>query len=228
MGLNKYPKKKYLVVNADDFGMSRGISRGIIYAHAHGIVTSTSLMVAMPAASYAAKLSREYPRLSIGLHGVLFPGYGLQYYLKELELQYNHFFKLLGNKPAHFDLHGAIAITPQMYFAGRCFIEKHGLPYRGMNGSNVINAYYGMKKRKSVSGDISIAALSSVITGLRDGLNILVCHPGFTSPRLRDPYRTLRNIETQVLTSEGALALIRKEDISLVSFKEGVNLYESY
>ena len=33
-----------LVVNADDFGMSAAISRGILRAHREGIVTSTSLL----------------------------------------------------------------------------------------------------------------------------------------------------------------------------------------
>ena len=36
---------KYLIVNADDFGASPGITRGILEAHADGILTSTSMMV---------------------------------------------------------------------------------------------------------------------------------------------------------------------------------------
>jgi hypothetical protein len=34
--------EKYLIVNADDFGQSPGINRGIIEAHEHGILTSAS------------------------------------------------------------------------------------------------------------------------------------------------------------------------------------------
>jgi predicted glycoside hydrolase/deacetylase ChbG (UPF0249 family) len=34
-----------LIVNADDFGLTRGVSRGILEAHAKGIVTSTTLIV---------------------------------------------------------------------------------------------------------------------------------------------------------------------------------------
>ena len=42
-----------LIVNADDFGMSRGITDAIVLAHRYGFLTSTSLMANMPAAEYA-------------------------------------------------------------------------------------------------------------------------------------------------------------------------------
>jgi predicted glycoside hydrolase/deacetylase ChbG (UPF0249 family) len=45
---------KYCIVNGDDFGASRGINRGIVEAHCHGVLTSTSLMVNMPATEEAA------------------------------------------------------------------------------------------------------------------------------------------------------------------------------
>src|SRR5678809_1034131 len=60
--------EKYLIVNADDFGQSPGINRGIIEAHEHGIVTSTSLMTRWSAAGEAAAYAREHPTLSVGLH----------------------------------------------------------------------------------------------------------------------------------------------------------------
>ena len=60
--------EKYLIVNADDFGQSPGINRGIIEAHEHGIVTSASLMTRWLAAGEAASYAREHPELSVGLH----------------------------------------------------------------------------------------------------------------------------------------------------------------
>ncbi len=36
---------KLLIVNADDFGLTAGVSRGILEAHRRGIVTSTTLLV---------------------------------------------------------------------------------------------------------------------------------------------------------------------------------------
>jgi predicted glycoside hydrolase/deacetylase ChbG (UPF0249 family) len=37
-----------LIVNADDYGLTAGVSRGILEAHRHGIVTSTTLLVNRP------------------------------------------------------------------------------------------------------------------------------------------------------------------------------------
>ena len=58
----------YLIVNADDFGQSPGVNRGVIAAHERGVVTSTSLMVRWPSAAAAAAYAREHPALSVGLH----------------------------------------------------------------------------------------------------------------------------------------------------------------
>src|SRR5215470_4057612 len=60
--------KRYLIVNADDFGQSHSVNGGIMEAHERGIVTSASLMVRWPAASEAATYAQQHPRLSVGLH----------------------------------------------------------------------------------------------------------------------------------------------------------------
>ena len=48
---------KYLIVNADDYGASRGINRGILEAHRRGILTSTSLLVNTAWSGEAAEMS---------------------------------------------------------------------------------------------------------------------------------------------------------------------------
>lgn len=58
-----------LIVNADDFGMSDGINRGILEAHRSGIVTSATVMTNMPAARRGIeRAQREAPELGLGLH----------------------------------------------------------------------------------------------------------------------------------------------------------------
>ncbi len=59
---------RYLIVNADDFGLSAGTNRGIFQAHEHGIVTSASLMVRQQAAAQAIEGARRFHKLSLGLH----------------------------------------------------------------------------------------------------------------------------------------------------------------
>src|SRR5258707_15381680 len=59
---------KYLIVNADDFGLSEGVNKGIIETHERGIVTSASLMVHGAAVENAIEQSRAHPQLALGLH----------------------------------------------------------------------------------------------------------------------------------------------------------------
>ena len=59
---------KQLIVNADDYGRSPGVSRGILRAHREGIVTSTTVMINQPDVEAQLEEALTYPRLGIGLH----------------------------------------------------------------------------------------------------------------------------------------------------------------
>lgn len=59
---------RYLIVNADDFGLSEAVSRGVLEAHRHGILTSTTFMTTFPWAAEMAPLLREAPDLGVGVH----------------------------------------------------------------------------------------------------------------------------------------------------------------
>jgi predicted glycoside hydrolase/deacetylase ChbG (UPF0249 family) len=63
-----------LIVNADDFGFTAGVNRGIVEAHCRGVVTSSTLMANGPAFSDAVQLARTVPQLSVGCHVVLIDG----------------------------------------------------------------------------------------------------------------------------------------------------------
>lgn len=66
---------KRLIVNADDYGHTRGASEGIRRAHNLGIVSSTSVMINRPAArSELEFVKSECPELGVGLHLVLTTG----------------------------------------------------------------------------------------------------------------------------------------------------------
>jgi len=60
---------KKLIINADDFGYTPGVSLGIIEAHNKGIVTSTTALAVSPHFMEAMEQARLLaPRLAIGVH----------------------------------------------------------------------------------------------------------------------------------------------------------------
>jgi hopanoid biosynthesis associated protein HpnK len=63
-----------LIVNADDFGLTSGVNRGILDAHRGGIVTSATLMACGRQFDEAARLAQQAPKLSVGCHVVLVDG----------------------------------------------------------------------------------------------------------------------------------------------------------
>ena len=64
-----------LIVNADDYGHTAGVSAGIREAHLHGLISSTSVMMNRPAAPRALMdAARSCPKLGIGVHLVLTSG----------------------------------------------------------------------------------------------------------------------------------------------------------
>jgi predicted glycoside hydrolase/deacetylase ChbG (UPF0249 family) len=68
---------RQLVINADDFGFTRGVNEGIVEAHRKGILTSASLMANGPAYEQAIELARANPGLDVGCHLVLVGGRSL-------------------------------------------------------------------------------------------------------------------------------------------------------
>jgi len=65
---------KQLVVTADDFGAAREVNDAVLDAHANGILTAASLMVAAPHAADAVARAHAMPSLRVGLHLVLVEG----------------------------------------------------------------------------------------------------------------------------------------------------------
>jgi hypothetical protein len=60
---------KRLIFNADDYGLTAGVSQGILDAHLQGVVSSTTVMVGSPNVADSIRLALQTaPRLGMGLH----------------------------------------------------------------------------------------------------------------------------------------------------------------
>jgi len=63
--------QRFLVLNADDFGLSPRVNAAVLRAHTQGVLTSASLMVAEPGFHEAVQIAQNHPTLGVGLHVVV-------------------------------------------------------------------------------------------------------------------------------------------------------------
>ncbi len=60
---------RVLILNADDYGRTPEVSRGIRHAHLHGLVTTTTVMINIPTATSDVRVAlAETPSLGLGVH----------------------------------------------------------------------------------------------------------------------------------------------------------------
>jgi predicted glycoside hydrolase/deacetylase ChbG (UPF0249 family) len=126
-----------LIVNADDFGLTRGVSAGILAAHRHGIVTSTTVLVTAAPDREQLAQARD-SGLGLGLHLNLTLGTPLtrarslvdgrgafvrdprraaagahpREVRAEAEAQVARFEQLVGRPPTHIDTHHHVGLYP--------------------------------------------------------------------------------------------------------------------
>jgi len=60
-----------VLVNADDFGFSRGVNYGIMDCHKYGLVNSATMMMNAAATEHGIEIAKELPALKVGVHLVL-------------------------------------------------------------------------------------------------------------------------------------------------------------
>ncbi len=229
--------KRYLIVNADDFGRSAGVNRGVIEAHEHGIVTSASLMVRWPTASEAAAYSRGHPALSLGLHVDLgewmyrhdhwellyevAPENDLPALSEEVARQLMTFQRLTGRTPSHLDSHQHVHHSEPARSVLIDLADKLAVPLRGFSPwVRYCGDFYGQSGvGEPYPEGISVSGLVQILSGLPTGITELGCHPAVDDD-FESMYRTMRADEVRVLCDPQARAVLSSEGIELCSFRD--------
>ncbi len=91
-----------ILFNADDFGLTKGVTDGIVQAHLNGCISSTTLMMNGMATDYAVQLAKKVPSLDVGIHLVL----------------------TWGGKPVHPDVPGLVDKDGSFKFTNRYQTEE--------------------------------------------------------------------------------------------------------
>jgi predicted glycoside hydrolase/deacetylase ChbG (UPF0249 family) len=229
--------KRYLIVNADDFGLSVGVNRGIIRAHEQGIVTSTSLMVRWPAAAEAARYALQRPRLSVGLHLDLVEWIYRDYewvpryqvvppddegaVAAEVSRQLEAFRRLLGRAPTHLDSHQHVHRNEPVRAVVSQLAQKLSVPLRSFTPQvQYCGDFYG----QTGEGDphpkgISLEGMLKIVQNLPAGVSELGCHPG-EDEHLDSVYRIERMQEVAVLCHPQVRAALESNEVVLCSFAD--------
>ena len=213
---------KWLIINGDDFGASRGINRGIIQAHHDGILTSASLLVNRPASVEAAALARQHPGLSLGLHleldgGDLDEG-GVA---AQCERQLARFRELTGERPTHVDSHHDVHRDPHVLPHVLALARRAGAPVRGHSGVRHLEKFYGRWGGATHPEQIGVEGLLRLLDAeVREGVTELSCHPGYVEPGYRSSYLVERELELRTLCDARVRQAIRDRGIRLMGFRD--------
>jgi len=153
-----------LIVNADDFGYTPGVTSGIVRAHHQGIVTATTMMANAPDTEGAGRAARATRSLDVGAHLVTTYGKPVSppdavrsligkdgrfprvsdllrtgqpkaaEALVEYRAQYRRVSDLIGREPTHLDTHHWVHDMPALEEAMLALARETGAAARTHDG----------------------------------------------------------------------------------------------
>jgi len=226
---------RHLLVNADDFGMSPGVNRGIAAAHENGIVKNASLMVRFPAAAAAAAYAREHPDLSVGLHidlgewvsagddwvplYTVIPVDDRGAAEDEIARQLATFRELLGHDPTHLDSHQHVHLEEPVRSIAVALAAELGVPLRRCDPRiQYCGSFYGqIGHGETWLQGVSVTNLLAILADLPPGVTEICCHPGFDDG-LATPYRLEREHEVRALCDPRVRSALQTHGIELARF----------
>jgi predicted glycoside hydrolase/deacetylase ChbG (UPF0249 family) len=216
---------KLLVVNADDLGYDPEIDRGILEAHAAGLVTSTTAMVEAPFA--AAALRAAPASLGVGLHVVVDPAAGRAAAGEALRAQLARFEALRGAPPTHLDSHKHAHARPEVLAAFVEVAAERGFPVRAIDramraalraaGVTTADVFLGDASRRPAW---TLPALLEALAAVGEGRTELMAHPGHRPSHARTSFAAEREVELAALCDPAAAELVRRRGIVLGSWRD--------
>lgn len=238
---------KYLIVNADDFAMTNGISDAIISSFRNGIVTSTTLYATCgeEELSYAKSLLKHNKGLGVGAHLVLSKSKPLikshkslldekgnfrfrssfdldekvngEEVYKEWKAQLQRLLRHF--KLTHFDSHHHMHLEPQLFPIAMKLSEEFKLPLRSKKTKLPMEVACNTTFYNEKA---TLEQLGKIFKD-HDGLLELMVHPGVLNDKKLQAissYTDVRQVESNILTSSELKKIIDEHKIVLLNYEE--------
>ena len=224
---------KYLIFNADDFGASAGVNRGIIECHTRGVVTSTSFMVTGRATAEAVARSRDHPGLAVGLHWDVWGEDEREFDLDdvaavraEFRRQLDEFHRLFGRLPTHVDSHRHAHREEHLMPVFRELVGPLGVPLRDDGRVRFVGGFYAQWEWLVTNLEyVGVPFLQKMLREeVGPGWTEFSCHPGYRSPDFTSVYLAEREEEVRTLTDPRVRETLAELGIRLASYADYARL----
>jgi predicted glycoside hydrolase/deacetylase ChbG (UPF0249 family) len=178
-------------INADDFGASTGVNRGILECYTRGVVTSASLMVTDCAVREAVSMSRDHPELAVGLHWDVWGEDEREFDVDDLQAvhdgfhrQLDEFYRLLERTPTHVDSYRHAHREERLMPLFRELVELLGVPLRGDGRVRFVSGLYAQWQWMVTDLEyVSVPFLQRILREeVGEGWTEFSCHSGYPSP----------------------------------------------
>lgn len=226
---------KYLIVNADDFNLTRGTDRAILECHDRGIVSSTTVLMTLPISRATADSLVVRPFLGKGVHLSLTLGTAVSpktpFVLtrdllkrakkiptkiaeREYEAQILKFKKLLGTFPSHMDTHHHIQIHANILAAMKRLSKKYQIPLRG----SLHHLFEDLDPAKHWTREQFVRRLEQLPAGISE----IMVHPGYVDQDLRNisSFQSGREVERKILSDPSLCEVLDRLNIKLINFRD--------
>jgi predicted glycoside hydrolase/deacetylase ChbG (UPF0249 family) len=218
-----------VIFNADDFGASTGINRGVLKCHTRGVVTSASLMVTGRALDEALAMARDHPALSLGLHWDVLGEDEREFDLADhaavrdaFRCQLDEFTRRVGRLPTHIDSHRHAHRVPAVRTFFRQLVAPLGIPLRDVGRIRYVGGFYAQWEWQVTDLEyVSVPFLQCLLREeVGEGWTEFGCHPGYRSPDFHSVYLEERETEVRTLTDPRIRAALDQLGIELASYAD--------
>ena len=239
-----YAKLKYirqeikvkLILNADDFGYTKEINRGIMHGMRNGIITSTTVLTNCEIDPSDCEELKSIQSTGIGIHfnltlekplttgtsiqdnnGYFYDRKKLDFYKlnltdveHEFRAQMNRFIELFHQTPDHIDSHHSIHDHPIILPITLKLMKEYNIPARRLSNVTFVSNFFGQ--------NATIHNLKEMLIHHKNLECIeIMTHPGYSDDILRSKssYSDYRENELNILTSHEIKTFIEQQGIEL-------------
>ncbi|WOO87580.1 ChbG/HpnK family deacetylase [Mollicutes bacterium LVI A0039] len=236
-----------IILNVDDFGLTKGVNEAVLELHKQGVVNSTTALVNSPYFKQGVEAANDSPNLAIGIHLTidLFTAELYHPSLCTVEMQFHtakthdlkrsldsnvvynewkaqieKFIKITGRKPSHIDSHHHVHIFNfDANIAVRKLAEEYNLPVREFETKTYRSKCNGDFYGDKLSLEQLQASIEALIETGADYQDVMM-HPAFIDEELLNisSYNNQRKLEFDILSSRDFKQYIVENNILISSY----------